>query len=150
MTTIIDFHNIVIHLIELLETLIAIEKDKLQAVTSKDFDTLNNCIKNEQVLVLKLKGFDKKREQILSTLGYDGLSYKEIIARLPAEQKEESSKLFTALQQATDEFHTINNSVKTALDVNLHVINTTLSKLGINPEIEQVISSGSHLKNRFA
>lgn len=149
MTTIIDFHNIVIHLIELLETLIAIEKDKLEAVTSKDFDTLNSCIKNEQVLVLKLKGLDKKREQVLSALDYDGLSYKEIIARLPAEQKEESCKLFTALQQATDEFHTINNSVKTALDVNLHVINTTLSKLGKDPETQQT-PSGNNLKNRFA
>lgn len=149
MTTIIDFHNIVIHLIELLEALIAIEKEKLEAVTSKNLDTLNNCIKNEQVLVLKLKGFDKKREQILSTLGYHGLSYKEIIARLPAEQKEESIKLFTTLQQATDEFHAINDSVKIALDVNLHVINTTLSKLGINPETQQT-PSGNNLKNRFA
>ncbi len=149
MTTIIDFHNIVIHLIELLEALISIEKDKLESITSKNLDVLNNCIKNEQVLVLKLKGLDKKREQILSALGYDGLTYKEIISRLPAEEKEESSKLFATLQKTTDDFHAINDSVKVALDVNLHVINTTLSKLGQNPETQQ-IPSGSNLKNRFA
>lgn len=151
MTTILDLNNIVLSLIELLGNLIKIEQDKLKAVTSNDLDTLNACIKNEQVEVLKLKGLDKKREQIQADLGYKNLTFKEIISLLPAEQKEQSQKLYDTLQQTTNEFNELNNSVKTAIDVNLHTINTTLSKLNISPENEQnQMPSGSNLKNRFA
>ena len=150
MTTILDFNNIVLSLIELLRTLISTEQDKLKAVTSNDLDALNACIKNEQVQVLKLKGLDKKREQIQVDLGYENLTFKEIIALLPAEQKNESLQLFTTLQQTTDEFNEINNSVKTAIDVNLHSINTTLSKLNITPDNEQSqMPSGNNLRNKF-
>ena len=151
MTTITDFNNIVLSLIELLRSLIAIEQDKLKAVTSNDLDTLNACIKNEQVEVLKLKGIDKKREQIQVDLGYENLTFREIISMLPEEQKNESAKLFTTLQRTTDEFNELNNSIKTALDVNLHSINTTLSKLNITPDSEQSqMPSGNNLKNKFA
>lgn len=151
MTTITELNKIVLALIELLGNLIRIEQDKLKAVTSNDLDTLNACIKNEQVEVLKLKGLDKKREQIQSALGYENLTFKEIILLLPVEQKEESQNLYHTLQQKTNEFNEINNSVKVAIDVNLHTINTTLSKLNITPDSEnKQMPSGSNLKNRFA
>ncbi|MDD4843170.1 MAG: flagellar export chaperone FlgN [Anaerotignum sp.] len=149
MTTIVDFNQIILSLIELFKALSFVEKDKLKAVTSKDLDTLNACIKNEQVQVLKLKGLDKKREQVQAALGYENRSFKEIIALLPEEQKKESKELFAMLEQATADFNAVNDSVKTALDVNLHVVNTKLSKLGINPDMEQV-PSGKNFKNRFA
>ncbi len=149
MTTINDFFNIVLSLIELLEHLLPIEKDKLKAVTSNNLDALNNCMKNEQAHVLKLKGLDKKREQIQADLGYEKLTFKEILDRLPSDQKEEGKRLFTALQGATSQFNEVNDSIKTALDVNMHLISTTLSKLGINPDTKQT-PSGNNLKNRFA
>ncbi|WP_352400306.1 flagellar export chaperone FlgN [Anaerotignum sp.] len=151
MTTIIDFNRVVLSLIQLIETLINIEQDKLKAVSTNDLDLLNSCIKNEQVQVLKLRGLDKKREQIQTDLGYENLSFREIIKLLPIEQQAESKKLFTILQQTTNQFNALNGSVKTALDVNLHSINTTLSKLNLNPDNEQnQTPTGSNLKNRFA
>ncbi|WMI81006.1 flagellar export chaperone FlgN [Anaerotignum sp. MB30-C6] len=151
MITILDFNTIVLSLIELLRNLTIIEQDKLKAVTSNDLDALNNCIKSEQVEVLKLKGLDKKREQIQAALGFENLTFKEMIPLLPTEQKEESQKLYTTLQQTTNEFTAINNSVKTAIDVNLHTINAAISKLNINPDNEgKQGPSGSNLKNIFA
>ncbi|WP_313528399.1 flagellar protein FlgN [Anaerotignum sp.] len=151
MPTISNFNNIVLSLIELLETLITIEQDKLKAISTNDLDALNSCIKNEQVEVLKLRGLDKKREQIQAELGYENLTFREIIKLLPEDQQAESKKLFITLQQTTDQFNEINSSIKTALDVNLHSINTTLSKLNINLDNAQnQIPTGSNLKNRFA
>ncbi len=151
MPTISNFNNIVLSLIELLETLIIIEQDKLKAISTNDLDALNSCIKNEQVEVLKLRGLDKKREQIQAELGYENLTFREIIKLLPEDQQAESKKLFITLQQTTDQFNEINSSIKTALDVNLHSINTTLSKLNINLDNAQnQIPTGSNLKNRFA
>jgi hypothetical protein len=149
MTNIADFYKIVLSLIDLFKDLATLEKDKLKAVTSNNLDALNTCLKNEQVLELKLKGLDKKREQIQVSLGYDNLKFREIIALLPEEEKKEGSRLYSMLQQATSDFHAINDSVKNALDVNLHLINKKLSNLGINPDIEQM-PSGKNFRNRFA
>lgn len=151
MTTILDFNTLVFSLIELLERLTAIEQKKLKAVAANDLDTLNACIKNEQVETLKLKGLDKKREQLQIELGYQNLTYKEIIPLLPQEEKNKSRALYNTLQQKTNEFHAINASVKTALDVNLHTINATLSKLNKNPDPNGTQPpTGNNLKHKFA
>ncbi len=149
MTTILDFQNIILNLTTLLESFTALEKEKLAAVTSKNLEALNACIKKEQVEILKLRGVDKKREEAQAALGYGTLTFQEIIAKLPAAQKEEVSRLYAVLQRATAEFKAVNESVKTALDVNLHVINASLKNLGIDPETEQT-TSGNNLKNKFA
>ncbi|KXL52077.1 FlgN protein [Anaerotignum neopropionicum] len=151
MTTIVEFNHIILSLIELFKALTTIENDKLKAVTAKDLDALNACIKDEQVQVLKLRGLDKKREQVQADLGYENHTFKEIIALLPENQKKDSKELFTLLEQATSDFHAVNDSVKTALEVNLHFINTALGKLNINPDIVQKqMPSGNNFKNRFA
>lgn len=151
MTNIADFYNIILSLIDLFKNLTTLEKDKLQAVTTNNLDALNTCLKNEQVMELKLKGLDKKREQVQASLGYNNLKFKEIIDRLPEDEKKEGNRLYSILQQATSDFHAINDSVKNALDVNLHLINTKLNKLSKNPGAEQnEISPGNNLKNRFA
>ncbi|MDD3394534.1 MAG: flagellar export chaperone FlgN [Anaerotignum sp.] len=147
--TILDFNSIVLSLIELIKELTSIERNKLKAVTANDLEALNACIKYEQVQGLKLKGLDKKREQIQASLGYENRTFKEIIPLLADEERKESKKLYSMLQQVTDEFNAVNSSVKTALDVNMHSINTALSKLGLNPDIDHK-PSGDNLKNRFA
>lgn len=147
--TILDFNSIVLSLIELIKELTSIERDKLKAVTANDMEALNSCIKYEQVQGLKLKGLDKKREQIQASLGYENRTFKEMIPLLAEDQRKESKKLYFTLQQVTDEFNAVNNSVKTALDVNIHSINTSLSKLGLNPDLDHK-SAGNNFKNRFA
>ena len=148
MTSIVDFQTIIISLTALFQSFTALETEKLEAVREKNLETLNECIKNEQVQILKLKGLDKKREQAQAALGFEALTFREIIEKLPEEQQKEVSPHYLALQRATAEFKAVNESVKTALDVNLHVIDGSLRDLGIDPGTDP--TSGNNLKNRFA
>lgn len=151
MTTILNFNALILNLIELMKHLTSIEQDKLKAVTSKDLDALNLCIKNEQAQILKLRGLDKQREQIQESLGYKNLSFEEIISSLSPDEKEETNKLYLTLQQTTNTFKEINATIKTALDVNLHMIDAAMNRLNITPDNDpSTASSGNNLRNRFA
>jgi hypothetical protein len=129
MDSLTDFNKLVAGLIETIKSLIAIEQDKLSAITKKDLEKLDACIKEEQVQVMKFKGLDKKREQLLVSLGYDGLSFSQIISTLDGSEKNETQKLFDLLKKCTKDFGTINSSVKTAIDINLHSVNKALDRL---------------------
>ncbi|MCI1959330.1 MAG: flagellar protein FlgN [Clostridia bacterium] len=129
MNSITDFNKLVVNLIEIIKSLITIEKDKLNAVTRNNLEKLNVCIKDEQVQVMKLRGLDKKREKLLNSLGYDGLTFRQIISTLDGDEKNEAQKLFNNLKKATDDFNSINSTVKTAIEVNLHSIDIAIKKL---------------------
>lgn len=148
MTVIEEFHQIVLALIELLKTLMGIEQEKLQAITQNDLEKLDACIKEEQAQVLKLRGLDRKRDLLLVRMGYENLSFQEIIDVLPQEDRAESRRLYNELQKATNDFNSINASVRTALEVNLHNINATLESLKIQPT--GAATTGHNLTNRFA
>lgn len=148
MTVIEEFHQIVHALIDLLKTLMGIEQEKLQAITQNDLEKLDACIKEEQAQVLKLRGLDRKRDLLLVRMGYENLSFKEIIEVLPQEDRAESRQLYNELQKATEDFNSVNASVRTALEVNLHNINATLESLKVPPT--GAATTGHNLTNRFA
>ncbi|MCI1931046.1 MAG: flagellar protein FlgN [Clostridia bacterium] len=138
MNSITDFNKLVVNLIEIIKSLITIEKDKLNAVTRNNLEKLNVCIKDEQVQVMKLRGLDKKREKLLNSLGYDGLTFRQIISTLDGDEKNEAQKLFNNLKKATDDFNSINSTVKTAIEVNLHSIDIAIKKLNGIPKDENI------------
>ncbi len=148
MSNIHDFFKLVAQLINLLKILKSIEENKLSAIREKSLTKLDACIKDEQVQVMKLRGLEKKREQLQTSLGYDSLTFRQIIDLLPGEEKKEAKELFNGLQRATDDFNSINKSVKTALEVNLYSINTLLKKTDADPNTQQKHSENSST-NRF-
>lgn len=127
-----DFFKLAGELTDLLKILKTIEENKLLAITEKSLTKLDACIKDEQVQVMKLKGLEKKREQVQASLGYGGLTFRQIINSLQAEDKKEAKELFNGLQKATNNFNSINKSVKTALEVNIYSINNLIKKTNAN------------------
>ncbi|MGL4791534.1 MAG: flagellar export chaperone FlgN, partial [Anaerotignaceae bacterium] len=80
-------------------------------------------------MVLKLKGIEKKREEVQCQLGVENLTFKEIIQMLPEEEKNTSIELFNNLENATKRFNEINSSARVAIEINLHSIKKILDKL---------------------
>ena len=61
-----DFLDLLEKLVLLFDDLTEVEQTKLEAVTKKDIDTLNDCMKEEQAYLLQFRGLDKKREERLA------------------------------------------------------------------------------------
>jgi len=136
MGKIYDFFKLVAELTGLLKILKVIEENKLSAITEKSLTKLDACINDEQVQIMKLRGLEKKREQLQNELGFGNLTFRQIIENLQGDEKKEAKELFYSLQKATDDFKTINKSVKTALEVNLYSIDSALKNTDLSKQIK--------------
>lgn len=151
MKSLLDFYKLVEELTDLLKILKVIEENKLNAILEKSLIKLDACMKDEQVQVMKLRGLEKKREQLQSDLGYGNLTFKQIIESFQGNEKKEAQKLFNNLQKATHDFNAINHSVKTALEVHLHSINSVLEKADAKSLQKKKLSKSNQFTgtNRF-
>lgn len=150
MSNIKEFNNIVMELIELLNNLITIEETKLNAVSENNLSKLDKCITEEQAYIMQLRGLDKKREQIQSSLGFENLTFSEIISNLPDIHKDECKDMYDQLLNKTNDFKSISSSVKTAIEVNLHSIDSIINKLKNDSKGSKKIStSNTSFTTRF-
>ncbi len=130
MYTLDDFLDLAEKLILLFDDLTDIEQTKLEAVTEKNIDSLNECMKEEQAYLLQFRGLDKKREAIQKDLGVEKKKFSEIISMVEDKKyKEELEELFATLKETMDFYQQIHNNVKHLVEINLHSIDKTLEYL---------------------
>lgn len=129
MNTIENLNELTVEIIEFLEKLAEVQQKKLNAVHDNDLVVLDECMKQEQAAVMKSKSLDRKREALLSELGFSGLSYKQILENISEEKKAVAEPLFQKLRGAVLNFNELNNQIKISIEVNLHSISNTLDKL---------------------
>lgn len=131
------FKTIITELTELFEELIVIETRKLNAVVENNLKDLEDCMKEEQVSIMKLKVLEKKRTDIQDELGLSKLTFKEIIETLENEEKEELQKMYGILEETLTNFNKHADSTKVAIETNLHSIDHILEGLKNNSEVKK-------------
>ena len=75
-----------------LEKLTEIERSKTAAVSGGNLHGVEECMKQEQVISLSLRGMDQKREKMLAQLGLTGVPLRELEARGPRETHMETRR----------------------------------------------------------
>ena len=106
-----------------------IEKQKLEAAASNDILRLEEIMKKEQAEILVLRGLERKQQEIQSQMGFSGLTFREMIDRAPEQEKAELEKAYSRLSESLDLFQKTTQSVKQAIDLNLHAIHKALEKV---------------------
>lgn len=114
-----QFQKIIRDLIVLFEEHLPLEQRKLEAIQQDDVSGVEECMKQEQALTLKLKGLDRKRESIQKELGWEGKPFREIVDAVPAENRQELRKLFDQLTNIVTIFSETNKEAMTAMEVHL-------------------------------
>ena len=66
-----EFKNVIEQLIGLFKQLTKIEQVKLNAVAGKHVGTVEDCVTQQQALLLKLRGLDQARERAQKKAGYE-------------------------------------------------------------------------------
>ena len=66
-----EYLNFLEELEHTLQQLVDVEQKKAAAVSARDLDALNDCMKREQAFSMTLKGFEQKRARLLAALGLE-------------------------------------------------------------------------------
>ena len=75
-----EYLNFLEELEHTLQQLVDVEQKKSAAVSARDLDALNDCMKREQAFSMTLKGFEQKRARLLAALGLEDVSLRELPA----------------------------------------------------------------------
>ena len=68
-----------------LEQLCRVEADKLTVVSADHPDQLESLLNDENMLLLQLRGLDKKRSDLLRRSGLEGLTFRQILMQEDSE-----------------------------------------------------------------
>lgn len=117
-----EFRKIIEDLIALFRDLTALESVKLNAGRNQQISAIEECITKENTFILRLKGLDKAREQQQEALGFSGLSFQEILEKVPLEEQEILLPLFDTLSREIQMFQEISEDTSRIIQVNLRQI----------------------------
>lgn len=132
--------------VALLDKLIAFEEQKLEAVKQAKIEDLDRFLKDEQVHLLQFKGLDAKREKLQAELGYEGLTYKQIISKTEGELRQQLEDSFVVLESKTNQFKGLIRTINSCIDVKLHTIEATLERFGAEPAAKPAPQAGIYDK----
>lgn len=134
MYTLSDFISVIQEMIGFFSNITEIEKIKLNAATKNDIILIEDCMKKEQAEVLRFRGLDKKRNEIQDVLGFHNLTLSEILPLVDKEQSDDCALLFSQLGNVVTIYQKTANSAKTVMEVNLHQIDTVLTKANVQSD----------------
>ncbi len=121
-----EFKKVIEQLISLFRQLTKIERVKLNAVAGNHVGTVEDCVTQQQALLLKLRGLEQARERAQAKAGYAGMQFREILGKVPDDEREELYQLFDGLSREIQMFQEVNEDANQILRTNLHMIDKTL------------------------
>lgn len=106
-----------------------VEQKKYEATLENNVLVVEDCMKKEQALLLRLKGLDKKRERALQALGKPDATFREMIATLPETERAPLENMFAQMQQNLKKYKEVERNAQNALEVHVHCIDKKLEQL---------------------
>lgn len=116
------FQQIITDLIALFDEYLPLEQEKLRAVQEDDVATVEDCMRKEQAIVLKLRGLEQKREEAQQEQGWEGMTFRQIIEQVPQQKRQEFQQLFDQLETSVSVFQETNKNAMDTISVHLREI----------------------------
>lgn len=111
----------------ILDQLTAIAKEKTAAVRKDDLSAVDDCMKREQVISLKLRSMDVKRDKMLAALGLAGSSLNDLPGKCPENLRNDAKAVVARLRSKYEIYRAATDVARTTLECNLHQIDKLLA-----------------------
>ncbi len=111
----------------ILDQLTAISKEKTAAVRKDDLLAVDECMKREQVISLKLRSMDAKRDKMIAELGLTGTNLSTLAAKCPEEVRGEAKAVAARVRSKYEIYRAASEVARTTLECNLHQIDKLLA-----------------------
>jgi len=125
----LDFYKIMEEIMNLVDSVIALENQKLDAIASNDISELDRIMKEEQAIILQFRGLEKKRDKIQDDLGLSSLTFREMIDKDTLSNSKELAKLYQQMNEKMKEVKTVTDCTKKYIELHLHSLDTLITNL---------------------
>lgn len=146
-----EFMKVIRETIQLFDDFLPLEETKLKHAQEQNLTGLENCMTQEQAVVMKLRGLENKRAVAQKKLGWEGKTFREILELVPEDTKAEFRALYEQLTLSMNLFREANESAMKTVKVHLREIDRVIeSKKGdgtYSPD-GQSPETKSHLTNQ--
>ena len=111
-----------------LDALAALEQKKIQAVQAGDLETLDECMKKEQVATLDLRGREQKRADLLKQLGLEQVSLRDLPSHCPPQYKGQVTEISQQVLRSYQVLSSAQQAARTLMESNLRHIQKELDR----------------------
>ena len=105
-----------------------VEDAKARAASEKRHQLLDGYIQQEQAQILKLRGLEQHRIRLAETLGWNSLTFRQILENASPEQAEVLKPIFLRLEEELSQTQQARKSSEQIIQVRLHEIQTAIAK----------------------
>lgn len=96
-----QFRQVLSQTADVLRELTRIEQQKADAASQKQHQLMDGFLKEEQALMLKLRGLEQHRVKLSESLGFQDLTFRQILERADESIREILSPLFASMTEET-------------------------------------------------
>ncbi len=122
-----SFSDIIRQLTVLTGQLSQVEEAKAEAASEKRHELLDGFIQKEQAQLLKLRGLEQHRMKLAKNLGWDSLTFRQILDKADSQQREVLLPLFTELEQQLNRLIQSRKASEHIINVRIHEIETLIA-----------------------
>lgn len=142
-----ELKEILMEMTDFFREFLPLEQEKLQAAEKKQATFVEECMTKEQAMILKLKGYEKRREEALKKAGMEGKTLHEITDTLSGPEKAEMKNVTEAFDRAVREFHSVNEEALKLIRLNLREVDAVLAAKQQGGQTDENVSG--HLTNQI-
>lgn len=146
MTPLEEFCSTLTQLIKTVKTITAIEQGRVEAASQNQHQKIQACLNEEQAALLSLRGLEQKRMRQADALGWNGLTFQQILEAASPEQEAVLRPLFVELNESVSLLKEIRESADRIVKLRIHEFEEAIAAAGGTPD-----SQHSHfINNTFA
>lgn len=123
-----NFTAVIRDLTEVAGHITQIEDDKANAASLKRHERMDGYIKKEQADILKLRGLEQHRIKLAKSLGWDSLTFRQILEKTEPDRQEVLKPLFEDLEQQLKRLRESRSAAEQIINVRIHELETAIAR----------------------
>lgn len=123
-----EFTGVIAQLIKIVSSLAEYEEQKAAAAAGSRHELINNFLNPEQALILKMRGLEHRRIRLADVLGWNNLTFSQILELAGGDQKNTLLPLFTDLRKQAERLTAAKNSSEIILSLRLKELKTIIAQ----------------------
>ncbi len=123
-----EFTTVIKDLTILAKQITDLEDAKALAASERRHQLLDGYIQREQACILKLRGLEQHRIRLAEALGWNSLTFRQILEKMPPQESKSIEPLFLELESQLNRMQQARKAAEQIMKVRIHEINVAIAQ----------------------